>query len=163
MIDEVVQGGRMPPWHASPEFGKFSNNAALTAEEKQIIATWVASGTPEGDSRDLPEPAKYAPGWRIPAPDLRIALPKTVKIPAEGTMPYENFLVDPKLKEDVWVRASQVGPGNPSVVHHLVVFVIPPGRSENGQDRLPGSICAGDAASDHSRRGRQARFRPVRS
>ena len=27
------------------------------------------------------------------------------------------------------MRASQVRPGNPSVVHHLVVFVIPPGRT----------------------------------
>ena len=42
-------------------------------------------------------------------------------------MPYQNFLVDPKLKKDVWVKASQVRPGNPSVVHHLVVFVLPPG------------------------------------
>ena len=131
MIDEVVQGGRMPPWHASPEFGKFSNNAALTAEEKQTIAAWVAAGSPEGDARDIPEPTKYVEGWRIPAPDLRFTLPRTVKIKAEGTMPYENFLVDPKLKEDVWVRASQVRPGNPSVVHHLVVFVIPPGQNEN--------------------------------
>jgi peroxiredoxin len=131
MMDEVVQEGRMPPWHASPEFGKFSNDARLTSEEKQMIAAWVAAGTPEGDARDLPEPAKYVDGWRIPAPDLRIALPRTVKIPAEGTMPYENFLIDPKIKEDVWVRASQVRPGNPSVVHHLVVFVIPPGRKDN--------------------------------
>jgi peroxiredoxin/mono/diheme cytochrome c family protein len=128
MIDEVVQGGRMPPWHASPEFGKFSNNAQLSAAEKQTIAAWVAAGAPEGDARDLPEPAKYVEGWRIPAPDLKISLPKTVKIPAEGTMPYQNFVVDPKLKEDVWVRASQVRPGNPSVVHHLVVFVMPPGE-----------------------------------
>ena len=28
---------------------------------------------------------------------------------------------------DVWVRASQVRPGNPAVVHHVVVFVLPPG------------------------------------
>ncbi len=126
MMDEVVQGGRMPPWHASAEFGSFSNDARLTPEEKHTIAAWVAAGTPEGDPSDLPEPAKYVEGWRIPAPDLRISLPKTVKIPAEGTMPYENFMVDPKLKTDVWVRASQVRPGNPSVVHHLVVFVIPP-------------------------------------
>ena len=126
MIDEVVQGGRMPPWHANPAFGKFSNNAQLSTDEKQTIAAWVASGAPEGDAKDLPEPAKYVEGWRIPAPDLRISLPRAVKIQAEGTMPYENFLVDPKLKEDVWVRASQVRPGNPSVVHHLVVFVVPP-------------------------------------
>jgi peroxiredoxin len=131
MIDEVIKEGRMPPWHASPKFGKFSNDARLTLQEKQTIAAWVVAGTPEGDARDLPEPPKFAEGWRIPAPDLRISLPKEVKIPAEGTMPYENFLIDPKLKEDVWVRASQVRPGNPSVVHHLVVFVVPPGRKEN--------------------------------
>ena len=55
-------------------------------------------------------------------------------------MPYENFVVDPKLKEDVWVRASQVRPGNPSVVHHLVVFVMPPGKRDarNNIDFLAG-------------------------
>ena len=130
MIDEVVQGGRMPPWHASPEYGAFSNDARLSASEKQTIAAWVAAGAPEGNPRDLPEPAHYVEGWRIPAPDLVLALPKAVKIPAEGTMPYQNFVIDPKLKEDVWVRASQVRPGNPSVVHHLVVFVMPPGSRD---------------------------------
>jgi len=130
MIDEVVQDGRMPPWHASPDFGKFSNDARLSAGEKRTIAAWVAAGAPEGDPRNLPEPAHYAAGWRIPAPNLTIALPRTVKIPADGVMPYQNFVVDPKLDKDVWVRASQVRPGNPSVVHHLVVFVMPPGSGD---------------------------------
>ncbi len=132
MIEEVVESGRMPPWHASPEFGSFSNEARVPCNEKQLISAWVAAGTPEGDPKDLPEPAQYVKGWRIPAPDLIVALPKEVKIPAEGTMPYQNFLIDPKLKQDVWVRASQVRPGNPSVVHHLVVFVIPPGDKDAG-------------------------------
>ena len=48
-------------------------------------------------------------------------------------MPYQNFVVDPKLKKDVWVRASQVRPGNPSVVHHLVVFVLPPGSRDRSR------------------------------
>jgi peroxiredoxin/mono/diheme cytochrome c family protein len=78
MIDEVVQGGRMPPWHASPEYGKFSNDCRLTDEEKRTIATWVAAGAPEGDPKDLPEPAHYVEGWRIPTPNLVISLPKTV-------------------------------------------------------------------------------------
>ena len=142
-IDEVVQGGRMPPWHASPEYGSFSNEARLTAEEKRTIAAWVAGGAPEGDPNDRPEPAHYVEGWRIPAPDLVIALPRTVKIPAEGTMPYQNFLVDLKLKKDVWVKASQVRRGIPSVVHHLVVFVLPPGSRDRGQDRFPGGLRAG--------------------
>jgi peroxiredoxin len=138
-IDEVVQGGRMPPWHASPEYGSFANEARLSADEKRTIAAWVAAGAPEGDPRDVPEPAHYVEGWRIPAPDLVIPLPREVKIPAGGTMPYQNFMVDLKLKKDVWVRASQVRPGNPSVVHHLVVFVMPPGsRDEPKVDFLAG-------------------------
>jgi peroxiredoxin len=127
MIAEVVAGDRMPPWHASPAHGSFANDARMSQDEKRAIADWVAAGAPEGDPRDLPEPAHYVEGWRIPAPDLVVRLPRTVKIPAEGTMPYENLMIDPKLTKDVWVRASQVRPGNPSVVHHLVVFVLPPG------------------------------------
>ena len=84
MIDEVVQGGRMPPWHASPEFGKFSNEARLSAEEKQTIAAWVAAGAPEGDAEDLPEPAKYVEGWRIPAPDLRSSAAQDRQDPGRG-------------------------------------------------------------------------------
>ena len=127
MIDEVVQGGRMPPWHANPAFGKFSNNAQLSPTEKQTIAAWVSSGASEGERQGSARAGEIRRRLANSAPDLRISLPRTVKIQAEGTMPYENFLVDPKLKEDVWVRASQVRPGNPSVVHHLVVFVVPPG------------------------------------
>jgi peroxiredoxin len=133
MIDEVVQAGRMPPWHASPDYGSFANAARLSDDEKRTIAAWVAAGSPEGDPHDLPEPAKYFEGWRIPAPDLVIPLPEVVKIPAEGTMPYKNFMVDPKLEHDVWVRASQVRPGNRSVVHHLVVFVLPPGSDDESK------------------------------
>jgi peroxiredoxin len=131
MIDEVVQAGRMPPWHASPEYGSFANAARLSDDEKRAIAAWVAAGSPEGDPRDRPEPARYVEGWRIPAPDLIIPMPEVVKIPAEGTMPYQNFVIDPKLTKDVWVRASQVRPGNRSVVHHLVVFVLPPGSGDD--------------------------------
>ena len=41
----------MPPWHASPEYGHFSNDARLTPQEKQTIAAWVAAGSP----RETPE------------------------------------------------------------------------------------------------------------
>ena len=42
-------------------------------------------------------------------------------------MPYGLVEIDPKLTRDVWVRASQVRPGNPAVVHHVVALVLPPG------------------------------------
>jgi peroxiredoxin len=139
MIAEVVDGGRMPPWHASPEHGRFSNEARLTPEEKQVIAQWVAGGSPEGNPSDLPPPVSYAEGWRIPKPDLVLEMPNEVEIPAEGLIPYQHITIDPKLTKDVWVSASQVRPGNPSVLHHLVVTVIPPGAKrveQSGGDFL---------------------------
>ncbi|HEV3120581.1 MAG TPA: redoxin domain-containing protein, partial [Isosphaeraceae bacterium] len=126
-IAEVVAERRMPPWHASSEYGTFVNNARLSDQERQLIADWVAAGAPEGDRALLPEPAKFVEGWRIPKPDLVIDMPKEQEIPADGTVPYRYVIVDPKLDLDVWVRASQLRPGNPSVVHHIVVFVLPPG------------------------------------
>ncbi len=127
MIAEVVDDGRMPPWHASPEYGKFVNDARLSADEKKAIRDWVAAGSPEGDPSDLPPPPRFVEGWQIPRPDLVLEMPREIEIPAEGSMPYQLVEIDPKFAHDVWVRASQVRPGNPAVVHHVVVLVLPPG------------------------------------
>jgi peroxiredoxin len=128
-IAEVVRDGRMPPWHANPEYGKFRNDAHLTEDEKRMVAAWVADGAPEGVARERPDlPQLPEGGWRIPKPDLVVELPSPVEVPARGVLPYQYFTIDPKLDHDVWVRASQVRPGNPTVLHHLVVFVLPPGQ-----------------------------------
>ncbi|MEP9361383.1 hypothetical protein ABLE68_00360 [Nocardioides sp. CN2-186] len=43
-----------------------------------------------------------------------------------GTDDYRCFLLDPKLDKDVWLTGSNVLPGNPSVVHHVILFRVPP-------------------------------------
>ena len=49
MITEVIRQQRMPPWHADPQHGEFSNDPSLSEHEKQLIYTWVENGCPEGD------------------------------------------------------------------------------------------------------------------
>ena len=44
---------------------------------------------------------------------------------ATGTDDYRCFLLDPELDEDVWLTGSNVLPGNPNVVHHVILFKIP--------------------------------------
>ena len=126
-IEEVVRAGRMPPWHANPKYGEFRNDCRLPDEEKQLIYQWVKDGAPQGDPKDLPEPVKFVEGWRIPKPDMVISLPKPFTVPATGDVVYQFFAVDPGFKEDKWVKASEVRPGNRSVVHHVLVFVQPRG------------------------------------
>jgi peroxiredoxin/mono/diheme cytochrome c family protein len=126
-IGEVVHSRRMPPWDASPKVGKFADNPSLSDSEIKLIETWVENGVPEGNAKDLPVPVQFADGWRIARPDLVLSMPRTYRVPARGTLPYQYFTVDPGFKEDKWIRAAEVRPGNPSVVHHVVVIVQPPG------------------------------------
>jgi peroxiredoxin len=126
-IREVVADRRMPPWDANPKYGRFADDPSLSEEERQLLDRWVANGVPEGDPRDLPEPPRFAEGWRIRRPDVVIQMPQAFTVPARGTLPYKYFTVDPGFHEDRWIQASEVRPGNPSVVHHVVVIVQPPG------------------------------------
>lgn len=69
MILEVVDQGRMPPWHAAGDRDKFKNDLRLSEEDKELIATWVANGCPEGDPAQLPAPREFTEGWVIGEPD----------------------------------------------------------------------------------------------
>ncbi|MBI2823110.1 MAG: redoxin domain-containing protein [Planctomycetia bacterium] len=128
MIREVVDQGRMPPWYANPAHGKFANDARLSDEEKQQIVAWVENGCPEGDRSQLPPPRQFAKGWRIGQPDEIIYMSnEPCDVPAEGTVAYKYFTVDPGWSEDKWVQATESRPGDPAVVHHIIVFIMAPG------------------------------------
>lgn len=128
MIIETIDNGRMPPWHADPAHGSFTNERRLTREEKLLVRRWVSEGYPIGDEAKIPVAPQRAFGWQLPhEPDLVLpmrAIPFAV--PADGSVEYQYFVVDPGFTEDKWVSAAEVVPGNRSVVHHSIVFVRPP-------------------------------------
>ena len=130
---EVIEEGRMPPWGASPQHGAFANDPSLTAGEKAVLFGWIEAGCPEGDPKDLPAPAKFPTGWSIPGPDLVLSMPEPFTVPAEGVVEYQYIRVDPGFKEDRWVKAAEIRPGNRAVVHHCNVFLQPPGL-DNPED-----------------------------
>jgi peroxiredoxin len=132
MIQEVIHDGRMPPWHASPNYGNFANDRSMSEEEIQLIDRWVAAGVPEGDRNDLPEPKKYVTGWQLPKePDMVVQMAdKPFQVPARGDVRYQYFRVDPGFTEDKWLKAAEILPSNPAVVHHVLVFVREKGSFE---------------------------------
>ena len=135
MIVETIDNGRMPPWHADPQHGKFKNSRGLSEAEKELVRKWVAEGSPLGDVGKLPEKIKRTAGWRLPKePDLVVPMrAKPFEIPADGSVEYQYFVVDPGFETDRWVVAAEVVPGARSAVHHSIVFVRPPdGNSMTG-------------------------------
>ncbi|HUE12620.1 MAG TPA: redoxin domain-containing protein [Planctomycetaceae bacterium] len=127
---EAIESLRMPPWSADPHYGEFTNDARLSDEEKRLIAEWIDNGVPEGDRSQLPPPPRFTEGWQIPKPDLVVKMPKPFTVPATGVVEYKYFLVDPHFKTDMWVKAAEGRPGNRSVVHHMALFFLPPGRKD---------------------------------
>jgi peroxiredoxin len=123
MIREVTSQRRMPPWHADARFGHFSNDRRLTREELDLIGAWVDQGMPKGDEKDLPKPIQWAKGWVHGKPDLVLSMPEEFEVPADGVLPYKNWIIDPKFTEDKWVKISEAQPGNAAVVHHIVAYI----------------------------------------
>lgn len=134
MIAEVVQEDRMPPWHASKKAGHFANDRALSKLEKSQIIEWVKNGAPQGDMKELPEAVSFVDDWQLPKePDKVFPMDsKPFQIPAEGVVRYKYFKVDTNFKEDKWVKAFQVVPGNRQVVHHVLVIARRPGERIGG-------------------------------
>src|SRR5262249_8287504 len=83
------------------------------------------------DPKDMPPPRKFTTGWRITKPDVILDMPVEFEVPAE--MPrkgisYKHFVVKTDFPEDRWVVQAEAKPGAPEVVHHIIVFVVPPGK-----------------------------------
>jgi peroxiredoxin len=133
MIAEVTANGSMPPWHASPDHGRFRNERRLSAEQKALIARWVEAGCPEGDPADAPPPVRWPEGWLIGTPDRVLRMPEPFRVPAEGVIEYQHVIVDPGATTDLWVSAIEVRPGNRRVLHHCNVYLQPPGENDPKQ------------------------------
>ena len=145
MMREVINEGRMPPWFANPQHGKFANDARMSDEEIRLLNQWVENGCPEGDPADLPQPRQWVEGWQMPQPDQVIYMsdePYTVA--AEGTVQYQYFTADPGWKEDKWIQAAEARPDNRAVVHHIIAFITPPSK-EGAGGRARGGLLAGYA------------------
>jgi hypothetical protein len=115
----------------------------MSTEEKALFRQWVETGVPEGDPKDLPAPRVFVDGWQIPKPSAVYSMPEEFNVPATGVVEYQHFYFDPGFKEDVWVSGAEARPGNHEVVHHLILFFIPPGQERHRpEDPLFNAIAA---------------------
>jgi hypothetical protein len=122
----------MPPWHADPHFGEFSNNRTLTQAEIDTILAWVDGGAAEGNAKDLPPSPKFAEGWNINAPDAIIPIPEEYTY-KPGADEYQYFDVPTNFTEDKYVTMAEARPGNRKIVHHIIAFIVPPGAPNMGK------------------------------
>lgn len=115
-IKEELLEKRMPPWHAVRGYGEFRNAPAITQREIDLIVNWVEGGAPKGDDKDLPAGPLYSDDWSLGTPDL-ILKPQSESQIASDADEYRSFSLATDVKEDRWLTAIDLRPGNRSVVH----------------------------------------------
>lgn len=135
MIRKQVERGAMPPWFAAPgAHGVFSNDRSLPEADKTALLAWLQSGRPPGDLAEAPLPRTFPEGWSIGTPDVVFQIPEPIAIQAEGTMPYQDRVVETSLTEERWVQGYEILPTAPEVVHHVIVKVHPKDSSLRRRD-----------------------------
>lgn len=138
MVRKQVEKGAMPPWFAVPTHpgpSPWANDRTLSARDKQDLLAWIESGKAEGDPADAPKPRQFPKDWQIGIPDLVVSIPEPIEVKATGTMPYQNIFVETKFTEPRWVRAIEMRPTAREVVHHALVYVVPPERLEKARKK----------------------------
>ena len=168
-IRDEVSEGHMPPWHADSKHGKFQNDRSLPPADRETLVKWANGGAPRGDVKDMPALPTFTDGWNIGTPDMTVSMPEPYRVPADGFVEYEYIEIPIDLKEDKWIQAMEVRPGNRAVVHHVIVYARPPQperrptgfRMAQGMD-VPRGATGGEDA-DVSRKKGVSRFpRPQR-
>jgi Flp pilus assembly protein TadD/mono/diheme cytochrome c family protein len=120
-IAEVTSDRYMPPWPPEPGHGEFEGERRLSDAQIATIKRWVDAGAPEGDPGDLPPQPSFPSGWHLGRPDLVVAMPKSVDVPAEGLDVFRTVIVPVAIDSPKYVRAVEFRPGSPRSVHHAMV------------------------------------------
>lgn len=137
MIKDTTHRRIMPPWKPLAGYGDFHDARALSAEELDLLARWADAGAPEGDRKAAPKPPVYTAGWTLGEPDVELSPDTEYQVPAEGRDEYRCFVLPVEFKRDAYINAVQIRPGNRAVVHHVIVYIDPTGKSLEADARDP--------------------------
>jgi len=79
---------------------------------------------PRGEPGTEPAPLEFSDSWSLGEPDLVLSMPTPISIDANNVDRFVRVKIKTELTEDRWVKAVEVRPGDRSLVHHAVVYVL---------------------------------------
>jgi hypothetical protein len=133
-IRQRVANREMPPWHLDKTVGirHYKNDRSLSDDEIATVVRWADNGAPMGNPTDMPKPLTFRPEgeWFIGEPDLKVTTPNDFTMYPNGPDWWIDQYADVEITEDRWIKAMEIKPSNPKIVHHVVIYVIEPDAPE---------------------------------
>ena len=136
---DAVEHGRMPPFLAQetdecqPRL-PWAHDLRLTLAQKSKLRFWANAGAPEGPlSSGSTEARQRAPG-RLAREDVVMRMPEPIEVEGDHDT-HACIVVDPSFDRDRYVTGRQITAGNARVLHHVISYVVLPGRNPDGSDR----------------------------
>jgi len=121
-MKSATKNRTMPPWHVDASGACNSWRDARLLDEVDIatIAAWVDAGQPMGDAAHAPAPFVQPAGLEHVSATVEPAVDYTPNADLDDD--YRCFLVDSATTVDRFLTGYKVHPGQPSEVHHVVVW-----------------------------------------
>lgn len=144
----AAEEGRMPPWLPAADCRDLAYDRSLTGDEKALLVSWRDAGFPAGDPESFEGPAPVDTPPPLGEPDIEAAPAEAYVASTEGPDDYRCFLLPVDFAEETYLTAATVVPGEPAIVHHALLYLIPPGSVagveglDAGEDG-PGYTCFG--------------------
>ncbi|MCT4581751.1 MAG: T9SS type A sorting domain-containing protein [Flavobacteriales bacterium] len=123
-ISPAVANGEMPPWTADTSYQRYAHERILTTAERTTILDWIAQGAPEGNAANTPPPPVFSnEGFLTQNPDLELQIPTYTSKATFVHDDYVCFSIPTGLTADKKIKAFEIIPGNPSIVHHTLIYI----------------------------------------
>lgn len=152
-VKAAVRARTMPPWSAAPDCTDYRGDPSLTDAQIDLIERWADAGGPLGNANDTPTPVTHE-SLNLSRVDLALPIP-SIYTTKEFPDDYRCFFLDWPESETTYVTGFGVEPGNASIVHHAIAYVVPPANIGTFQaledaDPEPGWTCFGGPGGEAS-------------
>lgn len=146
-IKNAVSSQIMPPWPPDVNYSKHAFIRALSSSDQDMIVNWINGGAPSGDLSKAPVAPVYDNLGFIKKPELTISTPNYTVTATKDE--YRCFPDSTRLDKDMWLTALECIPGNPEIVHHILIFRDAGVKSYalDKKDAGEGYICFGGAGT----------------
>ncbi len=130
LVAAAMSDGSMPPWTAASDCTTYEGDISVDEDAVQTVVDWAEAGAPEGDPATSPGGLESGvPMGGLSRIDHTLEM-TAAYLPEAEPDDYRCFLFDWPAGS-TYLTGYEVDIGNKDVVHHVVVYVSPPGLAES--------------------------------